>query len=59
MFYFSVLDLKKSNEGGQKKNIKKSIEPIFGKVHEGDEIKKTFDHLTFNEGDEKKQAKNI
>ena len=31
-------------EGGIKKNIKKkNIQPIFGKVNEGNEIKKTFD----------------
>ena len=40
MFYFSVLAQKKSNEGGQKKNIweKKNNEPIFGKFNEGDQI---------------------
>ena len=43
MFNFSVLDQKKiqnlMREGG-KKAIKKNIQPIFGKVNEGDEIKK-------------------
>ena len=45
MFNFSVLDQKnlKSNEGGRWKKTfkKKNIEPIFGKVNKGDEIKKT------------------
>ena len=43
MFNLSVLDQKKSNE--IKENIweKKIIEHIFGKVNEGDEIKKPFD----------------
>ena len=41
-FNFSVLDQKKSNERGPKKKHlrKKNIEPSFGKVNEGDEIKK-------------------
>ena len=47
MFNFSVVDQKKtkSNVRGRKKNIKekKNIKPIFGKVNEGDEIKKTLD----------------
>ena len=30
-------------EGGKKTFEKKNIEPIFGKVNEGDEIKKTSD----------------
>ena len=31
-------------KGGEKKHFeKKNIEPIFGKVNEGDEIKKTLD----------------
>ena len=48
VFYFSSFRSEKntkSNEGGRKKTFtKKNIEPIFGKVNEGDEIKnKTFD----------------
>ena len=30
-------------EGGKKTFKKKNIEPIFGKVNEGDQIKKTLD----------------
>ena len=31
-------------EGGKKKHLRKNnIEPIFGKVNEGDQIKKTLD----------------
>ena len=44
MFNFSVLDQNKIQnlirEGGKKL---KNIEPIFGKVNEGDQIKKTSD----------------
>ena len=43
MFNFFVLDQKNARmrEGGKKKHLrKKNIEPIFGKVNEGDEIKK-------------------
>ena len=58
VFYFSVLDQKKSKKNIEhwKKNIKpilgkliratilkKNIGRIFGKVSEGDKIKKTFD----------------
>ena len=30
-------------EGGKKKHLRKNIEPIFGKVNEGAQIKETFD----------------
>ena len=47
MFNMSVLDHKKiqnlMREGGKKTFEKKKIEPIFGKVNEGDRIKKTLD----------------
>ena len=47
MFNFSVLDLKKNNikwgRAVKKTFEKKNIEPIFGNVSEGAEIKKTFD----------------
>ena len=50
MFYLTVLDQKKiqnlMREGGKKKHLrKKNVEPIFGKVNEGDEIKKTLDRF--------------
>ena len=32
-------------EGGKKTFKKKNIQPIFGKVNEGDEIKKTLDNF--------------
>ena len=32
-------------EGGKKTFKKKNIEPIFGKVNEGDEIITTYDHF--------------
>ena len=49
MFNFSVLDQKKSNEGGRWKKTfkKKNIEPIFGKVDEGDEIKKNIGQISW------------
>ena len=47
MFYFSVLDQKKIQkiirEGGENKHLKENTEPIFGKVNEDDQIKKTLD----------------
>ena len=47
MFYFSVLDQKKYinlvREGGENKHLKKNTEPIFGRVNEDDQIKKTLD----------------
>ena len=49
VFYFSVLDQKKNQnlmrEVGKKKHLKKNIQPIFGKVNEGDQIKKTLDRF--------------
>ena len=44
-FNFPVLDQKKSNKRGWEKKTfeKKNMNPIFGKVNEGDEIKKTLD----------------
>ena len=33
-------------EGGKKHLRKKNIEPIFGKVNEGDEIKKNIGHIS-------------
>ena len=45
-------------EGGKKHLRKKNIEPIFGKVNEGDEIKKNIGHISgkVNEGDEMKNT---
>ena len=58
MFNFSVFDQKKiqnlMREGGKKKHLgKKNIEPIFGKVNEGDQ-KKTLGQISRkgNESDE-------
>ena len=47
VFYLFVLHQKNpkyNEEGGKKKHLrKKHIQPFFGKVNEGDQIKKTFD----------------
>ena len=43
MFNLSVLDQKKSDEGGKTHLRKKTIKLIFGKVNEGKGIKKTLD----------------
>ena len=62
MFNFSVLNQNnpKSNKGGRQKKTfkKKKTEPIFGKVNEGDEIKKNIGQISskVNEGDEIKKT---
>ena len=44
MFYFFVLDQIKSNEGDWNKHLSKNLsDPIFRKINEGDQIKKTLD----------------
>ena len=45
-------------EAGKKTFRKKNIQPIFGKVNEGDQIKKTLDKFPEknNEGDEIKKT---
>ena len=46
-------------EGSKKKHLgKKKVEPIFGKVNEGDEIKKKIGQISrkVNEGDEIKKT---
>ena len=46
-------------EGGKKTFKKQNIEPIFGKVNEGDEMKKNIGQISgkVNEGDEKNKPK--